>query len=61
MAEDNASMPNFGALANMQGTIGHMGKMRKISQMKSLAEKLGVEVAAGDEDLSAADLSSTFM
>jgi len=29
--------------------------------MKSLAEKLGVEVAAGDEDLSAADLTSTMM
>ena len=29
--------------------------------MKSLAEKLGVEVAAGDEDLSASDLTNTLM
>ena len=53
MAQENASMPDFGALADVHGTIAHMGKMRKINQMKSLAEKLGVEIAAGDEDLSA--------
>lgn len=54
-------MPDFGALANVHGTIAHMGKMRKINQMKSMAEKLGVEIAAGDEDLSASDLTSTLM
>ena len=61
MAQENASMPDFGALADVHGTIAHMGKMRKINQMKSLAEKLGVEVAAGDEDLSASDLTNTLM
>lgn len=61
MAQENASMPDFGALADVHGTIAHMGKMRKINQMKSLAEKLGVEIAAGDEDLSASDLTNTLM
>jgi hypothetical protein len=46
-------MPDFGALADVHSTIANMGKMRKINQMKSLAEKLGVEIAAGDENLSA--------
>ena len=54
-------MPDFGALADVHGTIAHMGKMRKINQMKSLAEKLGVEIAAGDENLSAQDLTTTLM
>jgi flagellar motor component MotA len=34
MAQENASMPNFGALADVHGTIAHMGQMRKITQMK---------------------------
>lgn len=38
-----------------------MGKMRKRKQMNDLAAKLGVDVQPGDEDLSAEDLSSTFM
>jgi hypothetical protein len=29
MAEENAQMPNFSALANLHGTISNMGKMRK--------------------------------
>jgi len=29
MAQESASMPNFGALANLHGTISNMGKMRK--------------------------------
>ena len=29
MAQENASMPNFGALADLHGSISNMGKMRK--------------------------------
>jgi hypothetical protein len=61
MAQESASMPNFGALADVHGTIAHMGKMRKINQMKSIAANLGVEIAAGEEDLSASDLTNTLM
>jgi len=29
MQTDSENMPNFGALANLHGTISNMGKMRK--------------------------------
>lgn len=54
-------MPDFGALANLHGTIANMGKMRKKKQMNDLAGKLGVEVQSGDEDLSAEDLTNTMI
>lgn len=50
-------MPDFGALANLHGTISNMGKMRKRNQMNQLAAKLGVEVQAGEEELPASDLT----
>lgn len=54
-------MPNFGALADLHGTISNMGKMRKKKQMNDLASKLGVDVQAGDVDLSAEDLTNTMI
>jgi alkylhydroperoxidase/carboxymuconolactone decarboxylase family protein YurZ len=54
-------MPNFGALADLHGTISNMGKMRKKKQMNDLAGKLGVEVAAGDENLAAEDLTNVMI
>ena len=30
MAQENASMPNFGALADLHGSISKMGKSRKV-------------------------------
>jgi hypothetical protein len=50
-------MPNFGALANLHSTISGMGRKRKENQAKSLAEKLGVELEAGESDLSAGELT----
>ena len=44
MAEENAQMPDFGALSNLTGSLQNMGKSRKKKQMQDLAEKLGVEV-----------------
>jgi len=61
MAQESASMPNFGALADVHGTIAHMGQMRKINQMKGIAANLGIEMAAGEENLSASELTSTLM
>jgi alkylhydroperoxidase/carboxymuconolactone decarboxylase family protein YurZ len=61
MAQENADMPDFGALANLHGTIANMGKMRKVKQMNDLAAKLGVEVQAGEENLSAEELTSVLM
>jgi hypothetical protein len=54
-------MPNFGALADLHSSISNMGKMRKQKQMQDLAAKLGVEVAAGEENLSAEELTQTLM
>ena len=57
MQKEQAEMPNFGALAEVHGTLSNMGKMRKRKQMNDLAGKLGIEVQAGDEDLSASELT----
>ena len=59
--KDLDSMPNFGALADLHGTISNMGKMRKKKQMNDLASKLGVDTQPGDVDLSAEDLSTTMV
>ena len=61
MSQENADMPDFGALANLHGTIANMGKMRKVKQMNDLAAKLGVEVQAGEENLGAVELTSVLM
>ena len=61
MAQESADMPNFGALANLHGTISNMGKMRKKTQMNNLAAKLGVEVQPGDENLAGEELTNQFM
>ena len=54
-------MPNFGALADLHGTISNMGKMRKKKQMNDLASKLGVDVQASDVNVSAEELSQTMI
>mmetsp|Transcript_19195 Transcript_19195/g.32704 ORF Transcript_19195/g.32704 Transcript_19195/m.32704 type:complete len:95 (-) Transcript_19195:229-513(-) len=61
MAQDNASMPNFGALANLHGSLANMGKMRKKKQVTDLATKLGVDIMEGDEELSAEDLTNVMI
>lgn len=55
--KEMGEMPDFGALANLHGSIANMGKMRKRNQAKSLAQKFGVELQDGEEDLSASDLT----
>jgi len=37
-------MPNFGALADLHGSISNMGRMRKQRQLQDMAAKLGVEL-----------------
>ena len=61
MQQEQAAMPNFGALAEVHGTLSNMGKMRKRKQMNDLAGKLGIEVQAGDEDLSAEELTNVMI
>ena len=61
MNQESSNMPNFGALADVHSTLANMGSMRKKGQVNSLAAKLGVEVQAGDYDLSASDLGTTLM
>lgn len=61
MQQETASMPNFGALADMHASLANMGNMRKKKQLNDLASKLGVDVQAGDENLAADDLTAVFM
>ena len=61
MAQENASMPDFSALANVHSTLSNMGKMRKKKQVNDIAGKLGVDVQPGDEDLSAEDLTNVMI
>ena len=60
-SEEMGAMPDFGALANLHGSIASMSKNRKKTQAASLAEKLGVELAAGEENLDAAELTNTLI
>jgi hypothetical protein len=46
MAQQNAdiaNMPNFGALADLHGSLSNMSNMRKKKSVNELAAKLGVE------------------
>ena len=61
MAKENADMPNFGALADLHGSISNMGKMRKQKQLQELATKLGVEIQAGEDQMEASDLTNTLI
>lgn len=61
MQQEIGDMPDFGALANLHGSIANMGKMRKKNQAAQLAQKLGVELQDGEEQLSAADLTNTLI
>lgn len=55
------SMPNFGALADLHGSLSNMGKSRKKKQVNDLAAKLGVDPIKSDYDLEAEDLSNTLI
>ena len=61
MSQENASMPDFSALANVHSTLSNMTAMRKKNQVNDLATKLGVDVQATDYDLDAESLSTTLM
>ena len=54
-------MPNFGALADLHGSISNMGKMRKQKQLYDMASKLGVELQAGEEQMDASELTNTLI
>jgi hypothetical protein len=61
MAEEQANMPNFNALANLHGSLSNMGKMRKRKHINDLASKLGVQVQQGDEELSPEELMNSMI
>lgn len=54
-------MPNFGALADLHGTLSNMHNMGKKKEVNNLAAKLGVDPQESDYDLSPADLSTTLV
>ena len=61
MAKENADMPNFGALADLHGSISNMGRMRKQKQLQDMAAKLGVDIQPGEEQLDASELTNTLI
>lgn len=61
MQKENADMPNFGALADLHGSISNMGKMRKQKQLNEMAAKLGVDIQAGDDQMDPSDLTNTLI
>lgn len=61
MAEEQANMPNFGALANMHSSLANMSNMRKKKQVNDLAAKLGVDPQESDYKLSGSKLSNTLI
>jgi len=61
MAEEQANMPNFGALANMHSSLANMSNMRKKKQVNDLAAKLGVDPQESDYKLSGQKLSNTLI
>lgn len=54
-------MPNFGALADLHGSISHMGSMRKQKQLQDMASKLGVELQPGEDQMDASELTNTLI
>lgn len=54
-------MPNFGALADLHGSISNMGQMRKKKQLQDMANKLGVELQPGEDSMEASDLTNTLI
>lgn len=61
MNQEAASMPNFGALADLHGSISNMGKMRKQKQLQDMASKLGVELQPGEDQMDASELTNTLI
>ena len=61
MNQEAANMPNFGALADLHGSISNMGNMRKQKQLQDMASKLGVEIQAGEEQMDASELTNTLI
>lgn len=61
MSQEMGDMPDFGALANLHGSIANMSKNRKKNQALALAQKLGVDLNDGEENLSAAELTNTLI
>ena len=54
-------MSNFGALADLHGSISNMGHVRKQKQLQDVASKLGVELQAGEDQLDASELTNTLI
>ena len=61
MQQEAADMPNFGALADLHGSISNMGRMRKQKQLQDMASKLGVEIQPGEDQMDANDLTNTLI
>ena len=54
-------MPNFGALADLHGSLNNMSNMRKKKQVNDMAAKLGVDPQESDYSLSPQELSDSLI
>ena len=61
MTQEMGQMPDFGALANLHSSISNMGKQRKLNQVKTMADKLNVELQEGESDLPPSQITSTLI
>lgn len=54
-------MPNFGALADLHGSLSNMSNSRKKKQVNDMCAKLNIEPQSSDYKLEAQDLSDTLI
>ena len=54
-------MPNFGALADLHGSLSNMSNSRKKKQVNDMCAKLNIEPQASDYKLEAQDLSEALI
>ena len=54
-------MPNFGALADLHGSLSNMSNSRKKKQVNDMCAKLNIQPEAGDYKLEASELTETLI
>ena len=59
--QDVANQPNFGALADLHGSLSNMSNSRKKKQVNDMCAKLNIEPQASDYKLEAQDLSEALI
>ena len=58
---DAANMPNFGALADLHGSLSNMSNSRKKKQVNDMCAKLNLEPTPADYKMEASDLTESLI